>query len=109
MARAKKAGKKRGSAVKAADIRNSSLVLNATCIMGRQRFAVINGKVYKEKEAIPQPGDESPTCVVTAILPHKVLLSCRGETVQLGYLNLANKPAAGNSPNKPPQQGAVTK
>jgi hypothetical protein len=103
VARAKKAGEKLGLAAKVAAIHNSDLVLNATCIMGRQRFAVINGHVYKEKEAIRRPGDDSPTCFLTAILPHKVLLSDRGKTVQLGYLNLANKPALGNSPNQPPQ------
>ena len=68
--------------------------------MGKQRMAIINGHVYKEKEAIPQPGDETPSCFVTAILPHKVVLSCQGETVQLGYVNLATKPTAANSPEK---------
>ena len=98
-----KSGKKRGGATNAAATRDSGLVLNATCIMGRQRMAIINGHVYKEKDVIPRPGDETPSCFVTAILPHKVLLSCQGEIVQLGYLNLsvAAKPAAANNPQKP--------
>lgn len=81
-------------AEKAAAFRDSGMILNATCIMGNQRMAIISGHVYKEKDAIPQPGDEAPSCFVTAILPHKVLLSYQGELQQLGYVNVASKPAA---------------
>ena len=101
VARSGRPGTKQDAATTAAAIRDSGLVLNATCIMGKQRMAIINGRVYKEKEAIPQPGADTPSCFVTAILPHKVLLSYQGETVQLGYLNVATKPAAANNPEKP--------
>jgi hypothetical protein len=101
MAQSRKPGAKRDGASTAADTRDVNLVLNATCIMGKQRMAIINGHVYKEKDVIPQPGDEAPSCFVTAILPHKVVLSCRGEIMQLGYVNLAAKPAPANSPLKP--------
>jgi hypothetical protein len=101
LARSARSGKKQDGTAKAAAAHNIGLVLNATCIIGQQRMAIINGRVYKEKEVIPQPGDETPGCFVTAILPHEVLLSCRGEIMKLGYVNVAAKPAAENSPQKP--------
>jgi hypothetical protein len=84
----------------AAEIPSLGLVLNATCIVGEQRLAIINGHIYKEKESIPRSGDDATSCVVTSILPHKVLLSCQGESLQLGYANVAAKPAAGDGPRK---------
>ncbi|MFZ1935956.1 MAG: hypothetical protein WCB27_10705 [Thermoguttaceae bacterium] len=101
LARSAKSGKKQDGTSKVAAAHDVGLVLNATCIMGQQRMAIINGHVYKEKEVIPQPGDETPGCFVTAILPHEVLLSCRGEIVKLGYVNVTAKPAAENCPQKP--------
>lgn len=96
-----KPGQKRATVKKAADIRDAGLVLNATCIIGQQRMAVINGRVYKEKEIIPRPGDETTSCIVTDILPHKVLLSYQGKTLQLGYVNVVAKPTAGDDARKP--------
>jgi hypothetical protein len=96
-----KSGKKPDGAAKPTSILDAGFVLNATCIMGKQRLAVINDHVYKEKDVLPQAGDQTPNCFVTAILPHKVLLSCQGETVQLGYVNIASKPAAPTNPEKP--------
>jgi len=101
VAKAVKPGQKKKTAETAADIHDSGLVLNATCIVGEQRMAIINGRVYKEKEAIERPNDAAGSCVLTDIFPHKVLLSCQGETLQLSYLNVAAKPAAGNDPRKP--------
>jgi hypothetical protein len=89
-----------GTAKTAADIRDAGLVLSATCIAGGQRMAIINGKVYKEKEAIQRPGEEAGSCIVLDILPHKVLLSYQGETLQLSYVN-GTKRAAGGDPRKP--------
>jgi hypothetical protein len=96
-----KRGQKNTIAKTAAEVRDSGLVLNATCIVGQQRMAIINGRVYKEKEAIERRGDEAGSCVVTDILPHKVLLSYQGQTLQLSYADAAAKPAAGNNPRKP--------
>jgi hypothetical protein len=101
LAKSVKAGQRGKTAETAADIHDSGLVLNATCIVGEQRMAIINGRVYKEKETIERPGDGAASCVLTEIFPHKVLLSCQGETVQLSYLNVAAKPAAANDPRKP--------
>lgn len=91
-------GTKWDAAAKTAGAANSSLVLNATCIMGKQRMAIINGRVYKEKEAILQPGDQTPSCIIAAILPHKVLLLSEGKTVQLGYVDGVAKHAAKDKP-----------
>jgi hypothetical protein len=92
---------KDGAAIVAAEASESGLVLNATCIIGQQRLAIINGKVYREKESI-QGGGESPVpWVITAIYPHKVLLSHQGVPLQLGYANVAMKRAtAPTSPGK---------
>jgi hypothetical protein len=87
-----------------ADMHDAGLVLNATCIVGQQRMAVINGHVYKEKESVPRAGEETASCILTEILPRKVLLLCDGATLQLSYLNTAATPAAksaaGDKPGK---------
>jgi hypothetical protein len=89
-----------------ADVKDSGLILNATLVMGQQRLAYINGRVYREKEAISIEGrgPDAPTWVVTTILPHKVLLSYQGTPLQLNYSNgvaAASAPRAKkNSPNK---------
>ena len=80
------------------DMRETGLVLNATCIVGQERMAIINGRVYKEKEAVERPGEEAGSCIVTEIFPHKVLLSYQGQTMQLGYVNAtAKRPTNGDS------------
>jgi hypothetical protein len=92
----------------AAEVKDSGLLLNATCIMGEQRLALINGKVYKEKDEIQGPGASPASWVVIEILPHKVLLSCQGTPLQLSYTNTtaarsatrANSPAADKSPRR---------
>jgi hypothetical protein len=83
-----------------AEVKDSGLILNATCIMGQQRLAMINGQVYREKEAIEGKGLESSPWVVTSILPHKVLLSYQGVPVQLGYSNGLVKPGAASHAKK---------
>jgi hypothetical protein len=80
----------------AADAKDSGLVLKATCIVGEQRLALINDRVYREKEVIKGQGEEPVNWVVTDILPHKVLLSCQGMPLQLTYSNTASK-ASGSS------------
>jgi hypothetical protein len=91
----------------AADAKDTGLVLKATCIIGEQRLALINDRVYHEKEVIKGQGEEPVNWVVTDILPHKVLLSCQGLPLQLTYSNgVANssgpkKSTAGKSFKKP--------
>jgi hypothetical protein len=77
-------GKGRGASAKeiaekmAAEAKDSGLVLKGTCIIGEQRLAYMNGRVYKEKDVIEGRGEEPINWVITDILPHKVLLSCQG-------------------------------
>ena len=82
-------GAKIGSA-KAADAKavhtdDAGLVLNATCIMGEQRRAIINGRTYKLKDTLVSPNATDPPYVIAEILPHKVLLEWQGKHLQLCY------------------------
>jgi hypothetical protein len=99
---------KQAAALTAADAKDSGLVLNATCIVGQQRLALINGQVYREKEVIKgkESGDDPVNWLVTDILPHKVLLLHQGVPLQLGYSNGAPKPAETRGPDKRPQKAA---
>jgi hypothetical protein len=83
----------------ASDAKGSGLVLNATCIMGQQRLAMINGRVYREKEVIEGQGEDPISWVVTDILPHKVFLSCQGMPLQLNYSDASGKRSAAAKPS----------
>ncbi|MCE5268193.1 MAG: hypothetical protein LLG00_09945 [Planctomycetaceae bacterium] len=76
----------------------SGLHLEATCIMGDRRLALINGRLYAPQETITaaaaQPGADAelaklgyapPPSKVVDVLPYKVLLSCQGKTMELTY------------------------
>jgi len=97
---------KKAAELTAAEAKDSGLVLNATCIVGQQRMALINGHVYREKEVIKgnESGEDPVNWVVTDIFPHKVLLLHQGVPLQLGYTNGAPKrtatPAADKSSRK---------
>jgi hypothetical protein len=90
----------------AAEAKDPGLVLNATCIVGQQRLAIINGRVYREKESIQTSGEATVPWVVTAIYPHKVMLSHQGMPLQLGYTNVAMKPSAAPAAATGPGKGA---
>jgi hypothetical protein len=91
---------------KAAEVKDPSLVLNATCIVGQQRLALINGRVYKEKDLIKARSEDPVDWVLTDIFPHKVLLLHKGVPLQLGYTNGAPKHAATSATKKTPQKAA---
>jgi hypothetical protein len=91
----------------ASDAKDSGLVLKGTCIIGQQRLALINDRVYREKDVIQGGGEEPINWVITDILPHKVFLSCQGMPLQLTYSNTSPKPAARKSAgdgNKEPKR-----
>jgi hypothetical protein len=92
-----------------ADVKDSGLILNATLVMGQQRLAYINGRVYREKEAISIEGrgPDAPTWVVTSILPHKVLLSYQGTPLQLNYTNGAAAASSPRAKKRSPEKGAA--
>jgi hypothetical protein len=78
-------GKAKAADAKTAQTDDSRLVLNATCIMGEERLAIINGRTYRPKDTLVGPNPAAPPCVITEILPHKVLLECQGKRLQLCY------------------------
>jgi hypothetical protein len=69
------------------------LVLTATCIVGDHRMALINGRLYREKETVT---DASANCIVTKIEPHQVTMSYNGRQFDLCYTNGAEKKPASN-------------
>jgi hypothetical protein len=83
---------------KAVNANNDGLVLNATCIMGQQRLAVINGQVYRQKDTLDTSTTAGAPCVITEILPTKVLLESQGKLLQLSYSDVA---AASEKTKKP--------
>jgi hypothetical protein len=69
------------------------LVLDATIIHGDRRLALINGQVCGPGDAVAVSGLTTEPCTVTEITAHKVLLTFRGETLQLEYRGPKPKPA----------------
>lgn len=76
------------------DVRDAGLVLGATFVSGNRRFALINGRVYKENELVSQPDGGEVNFLVTHIQPERVLLVSQGQSMQLNYLDTAAKSAA---------------
>jgi hypothetical protein len=93
----------------------SGLILTATCIVGDQRLAVINGRLYAPKETVvmdklvakrpanakgpaPAPAPaaaEAPAAApyqVVDVFPYRVLLAHNGQLLELGYSNTASGP-----------------
>jgi hypothetical protein len=70
------------------------LTLCATSILGGQRLAVINGRIYAEREQLKTKDLSAPPCRVARILHDRVLLECEGRTATLGYANAAAQPKA---------------
>ena len=66
----------------------SSLTLSATSILAEQRLAVINGRIYAERERLKSNDPSAPPCVVARILPDRVILECEGRTATLSYANV---------------------
>jgi hypothetical protein len=75
----------------------SDLALIATSILDKQRLAVINGRIYAEREQLKSKDPAAPPCVVARILPDRVLLECAGRTATLSYASAAAPPKAGKS------------
>jgi hypothetical protein len=69
------------------------LVLDATIIHGDRRLALINGQVCGPGDAVVVSGLTTEPCTVAEITAHKVLLTFRGETLQLEYRGPKPKPA----------------
>jgi len=80
-------GKPTGKGAKHSD----GLTLEATCIVGDQRLAVINGRLYAPKETLSLPGLSATPCEVISVLPYKVVLKCGENNKELTYPNVASK------------------
>lgn len=79
---------------KAMDFKDFGLTLSATCIVGDKRLALINGRLYREKEAVEKSPGEPTTYVVTNIEPHRVIVSWNGRPYQLNYSDTVVNAAA---------------
>jgi hypothetical protein len=89
----------------------SGLILTATCIVGDQRLALINGRLYAPRQtlvtdkpvakrspgakgAAPAAAEDPATSSyqVVEVLPYKVLLAHNGQILELGYSNVTSGP-----------------
>ncbi len=71
--------------------------LDATCIVGQQRLAAINGQLYAAKDAIVPATPGAPHLKLLQVLPHKVLLEYQGKVFELTYSDAAAAHAASAS------------
>jgi hypothetical protein len=65
------------------------LALGGTSILADRRLAVINGRIYAEREPLSSKDPSAPPCVVARIERDRVLLECAGRTATLRYANVA--------------------
>jgi hypothetical protein len=63
------------------------LALEATCLSGRERLAMINGHIYRQRETVQSPVAGAPPCVVAQVTHDGVLLQSQGKTLELKYSN----------------------
>lgn len=73
------------------------LVLKGTSTHGRQRLALINGKVYAEGDTLTLGEASAPPYVVSKILPYKVVLTSSDKALEVTYSDIA-------SPNSSPHE-----
>jgi len=78
---------------KTMDFRDFGLTLSATSIVGEHRLALINGRIYREKESVEKTPGESTGCVITHIEPHRVSVSWNGQSHELTYTDAGKKTA----------------
>ncbi len=82
---------------KAAAAESNELVLNATCILGDQRMAIINGRTYKAKDSVRKPNSSEPPYLLTEIFSNRVVLVRDGKQVQLSYTDHRTPTNSANS------------
>ena len=91
----KAAGASAGSAApnKPVDLLDG-LKLEATCILGNQRLAMINGQLYAPQKTPSAGNSSTPPFRVVGVFPNKALLECKGKTVELTYEGIVSQPAS---------------
>jgi hypothetical protein len=72
------------------------LTLEATCVLGDERLAVINGQLYGQRDTLATGNPSLPSYQIVSVSPYKVLLAAEGKTVELTYSNTPSHP--GRSP-----------
>lgn len=77
--------------------RPANFVLDATCIRGNRRLALINGQLCAPGEALTAARPATVPYVVRQISPHKVLIEHRGEILELTYRNPPQKTRSGGN------------
>jgi hypothetical protein len=65
--------------------------LDATCILGNQRLAIINGQLYAAKDKLPSGDSSTAPFEIAGVLPYKVLLNREGKTFELTYSDAASR------------------
>jgi hypothetical protein len=79
----------RGAPAAAADPL-AGLTLGATCLVDRQRLAVIDGKIYGEGDKLAGAKGSALPWTIVRILPYKVILSRQGKEAELTYANVSS-------------------
>ena len=72
----------------------SGVALEATCIVGERRLALINGRLYAPRETLSTSNSSAPPYKIVDVFPYKVLLESEGKTVELKYSDVAVRPAS---------------
>jgi hypothetical protein len=70
-----------------------SLKLEATCTLGNQRLAMINGQLYAPQDRLSTANSSLPPFRIVSVFPNKVLLECKGKTVELTYDGVVSRAA----------------
>jgi hypothetical protein len=70
------------------------LALEATCLSGPERLAIISGRIYRQRETVQSPVADAPACVLAQVFSDRVLLNAQGKTLELKYSNTAGSAAA---------------
>ncbi|MHC4398927.1 MAG: hypothetical protein ACYTG0_04530 [Planctomycetota bacterium] len=63
----------------------AGMPLEATCVQGDRRIAMIGGRVYEEGEPLAMSDVVTEPCYITRIYPHKVRILHLGRVVELTY------------------------
>lgn len=72
--------------------------LDATCIFGDRRMAVINGRLYSVRETIAAATPGGPSYKLLSVFPHTVLLQSGSRVVELAYSNVVGRPSTSPKP-----------
>ncbi len=87
----------------------SGVALEATCIAGDRRLALIDGRLYAPRETLSTSNPSAPPYKIVDVFPYKVLLESEGKTVELKYSDVAVRPASSSRAGAQVQSGGAAK